>query len=289
VNVTYVSSRHAVISEQMTDVFSEPLAESAFLVAIGIAVGVYATALGAGGAFLLTPFLLLRHPGTRPEFVAMASLAIVAASSGLSSIHALRQRRLDYPVAGVLIAAVVPAASLGAASTSFVPRRAFELGFAVLLLTLAVYIVLPRANTVVASVRGWRRLVADREGHSYFYTFPLWRSLIAAAGAGFLSALAGIGGGPLYTPLAIRVMRIPVELAVPTAHVVITALALAGLGTHLIAGNTGDPLRDAPWLAAGMLAGNPLGQRLNRRLREGPVLRLLAVGMVIVAIRTAIG
>jgi uncharacterized membrane protein YfcA len=272
------------------DAFSAgSLTEYAFLLTIGIAVGVYATALGAGGAFLLTPLLLFRHPSTPPQFVAMASLSVVAVSSGLSSALALRQRRLDYPVAGVLVAVVIPAAVLGAATTSLIPRRAFELGFGALLIALAIYVVMPRTNTVVGQVRGWRRLVADREHHSYFYTFPVWRSLITASGAGFLSSLAGIGGGPIYTPLAIRIMRIPVELAVPTAHVIITALALSGLTTHLLAGNIGPPLHDAPWLAAGMLAGNPFGQRLNRRLREGPVLRLLAVGMVLVAVRTAIG
>jgi uncharacterized membrane protein YfcA len=238
---------------------------------------------------LLTPLLLLRYPDTPPQFVAMASLAIVVVSSGLSSIQALRQRRLDYPVTGLLVAAVVPCAVLGAALTAQVPRRLFELGFAALLLALAVYVVLPRPTAVLSQVRGWRRLVRDREGHFYFYTFPVTRSLSVAGGASVLASLAGIGGGPMFTPLTIRVMRVPVELAVPTAHVVITALALSGLTWHVAAGNFGPPLADAPWLAAGMLAGNPFGQRLNRRLGEGPVIRLLAAGMVLVAIRTAVG
>jgi uncharacterized membrane protein YfcA len=38
--------------------------DAVLLVAIGFCVGVYSTALGAGGAFLLTPLLLIRHPDT---------------------------------------------------------------------------------------------------------------------------------------------------------------------------------------------------------------------------------
>jgi uncharacterized membrane protein YfcA len=264
------------------------VADHAFLLAVGFAVGVYATALGAGGAFLLTPLLLLRHPSSAPEQIATASLLVIAVSSGVSSAHAVRSRRLDYPVVAVLLAAIVPAAALGAATTAFVPRREFTLGFAVLLFALALYIVLPRRNAVVAPARGWRRLVTDRQGESYAYRLPVVRSVVAAGAAAFLSALAGIGGGPLTTPLQIRVMRIPVALAVPLAHVLITALAIAAVGLHLVAQHAGEPLRDAPWLVAGMLMGNPLGQRLNRRLRESPALRLLAIGLVLVAARTAV-
>lgn len=262
--------------------------DHAFLLVTGFAVGIYATALGAGGAFLLTPLLLFRHPTSAPEYVATASLAVVAVSSGISSAHAVRSRRLDYPVVGLLLAAIVPSAIVGAAATSLVPRRAFTFAFSVLLLALAVYIVLPKSNAVAAPARGWRRFLTDRERDSYAYAFPIVRSLVAAAAAAFVSALAGIGGGPLTTPLEIRVMRIPVALAVPIAHVLITALAVAALGLHLAAHHTGEPLRDAPWLAAGMLAGNPLGQRLHRRLGEGVALRLLAIGLVLVAARTAV-
>ena len=153
---------------------------------------------------------------------------------------------------------------------------------------MAGYLLLPRRELIAERLRGWRRLVETREG-TVLYTFPVLRGVIAAAGASYVSSLAGIGGGPLYTPLEIRVMRMPVMLAVPTAHVVVTALAVSGLALHLATGHIGAPLYDAPWLAIGSLAGNPLGRRVGRRLREGPVIRLLVVGIVIVAARTAWG
>lgn len=259
------------------------------LVAIGWVVGVYSTALGAGGAFLLTPLLLIRYPDTPPEYIATAGLAIVAVSSGLNALQSLRTGRLDPRVVGLLTAVVVPSAAAGAAMTAFIPRREFALAFSALLLATAAFVLWPQPQRIATSPpRGWRRLVQDRRGDRYIYTFPPVRSAIIAAGAGFLSSMAGIGGGPLYTPLEIRVMRMPVAIAVPTAHVVITALALSGLTLHLASGHVGAPLLDAPWLAAGMLAGNPLGQRLHRRLNNVVAIRLLAAGMLVVAARTAI-
>ena len=265
------------------------MADDAFLLAIAFAIGVYSTALGAGGAFLLTPLLLIRYPDAPPATVAMASLCVVVVSSGLSAVQAVRDRRIDYPVVGVLLAVVVPMAVLGAWATSLVPRREFQIGFAAFMLLMALYLLLPPRDRMLGVPRGWRRMTTDIEGDTFVYKFPLVPSLIAAAGASFISSLAGIGGGPLYTPLAIRVMRLPITLAVPIAHVVITALAISGLALHIATGHIGEPLRDAPWLVVGMLAANPLGRRLNRRLRDGPVVRLLVVGIVLVALRTAWG
>jgi uncharacterized membrane protein YfcA len=70
---------------------------------------------------------------------------------------------------------------------------------------------------------------------------------------------------------------------------VVAALAVSGLALHLATGHLGAPLRDAPWLAIGSLAGNPLVRRVGRRLREGLVVRLLVFGIIVVAARTAWG
>jgi uncharacterized protein len=283
-NLAYDSRRRTATTSSVGNLLTY-----AALLFVGCAVGVYSTALGAGGAFLLTPLLLIRHPDSRPEYVATAGLTIVAISSGVNAAQAFRSGRLDPRVVALLTAVVVPSAVAGAAMTQFIPRREFTLAFAVLLLATAAFVLAPQPQRIASTpLRGWRRLVEDRLGDRYIYTFPPLRSALIAAGAGFLSSMAGIGGGPLYTPLEIRLMRMPVAVAVPTAHVVITGLALAGLALHFATGHFGAPLYDAPWLAAGMLAGNPLGKRLHRRLNNVVAVRLLAAGMLLVAVRTGL-
>jgi len=58
---------------------------------------------------------------------------------------------------------------------------------------------------------------------------------------------------------------------------------------HAFAGKVSEPLGDVVWIGAGVIAGNPLGQRMNRALCEGPLTRLLAAGLLAVAARTAWG
>lgn len=267
----------------------DPL-EAAALIAAGLAIGIYATAIGVGGGFLFTPLLLARHPDVPPEFVTTASLGIVAISSGLSTLFVARERRIDYPVVGLLAGVAIPGAIVGAAGTALVPRDVFAIGVSVLLLVIAAYLAWqPRATIATTIVKGWSRRVADREGNVFVYRFPPWRSVAPIVAASALSALAGIGGGIMYVPLTTRVMRMPHALAVPAAHVVIVTLATTVVAVHLAAGDIGEPLRDLPWLAVGVLLGNPIGRRVLQRMGEGPLMRLLAVGLLLVSARTAWG
>ena len=95
----------------------EPLTFVA-LIGVGIAVGVYATAVGAGGGFLFAPVLLTRHVESSPAEVALASMCLVLASSGLATVRLAREKRIDYRAVGMAAAIAVPAGLIGATGTA---------------------------------------------------------------------------------------------------------------------------------------------------------------------------
>ncbi len=260
----------------------------ALLVGLGLAVGAYSGAVGAGGGFLLTPLLLLRHGDATPAAVATAALCVVILISGLSAGTAARRGGVDHRVAGVLTAIALPASLLGAVGTSLLPRELFALFFGGLLLIIGLYLAWRPAASYATPVRGgWERQFTDGEGNTFHHHIPVRASLLATSATAFLSALAGIGGGLIYTPLATRVMRIPHSLAVPIAQTVNTGMATMAVAFHLSAGHAAaGPLADVPALGIGVLVSIPIGRRINRRLGEGPLSRLLAAGLIIVAART---
>jgi uncharacterized membrane protein YfcA len=259
------------------------------LLAIGFIVGAYAGSVGAGGGFLLAPVLLLRHSEAAPEEITTATLTVVAISNATHALYAGRRRRMDRPLAALLVAAALPTAVLGAAATALLPRDVFTLGFALLLLLTGAYLVRRPESGIVAPVReGWRREVRDREGATFVYRVPVVRGVTAIAAAAGVSTLAGIGGGLLYSPIATRMMRIPHTLAVPLAQVLITAVATSAVLLHLAAGHAGAPRDDAPALTVGLLASVPVARRIHDRLGEGVLTRALAAGLFIVGIRTAV-
>ena len=132
-------------------------------------------------------------------------------------------------------------------------------------------------------------MIEDRDGQRFEYRIPVVRSIAPNIGMAFLSALAGIGGGPIGVPIMTRIMRIPHASAVPTIQVKTAIYAASIVAFHLALGHAGEPLRDVPFLGLGVLLANPLGQHLRRRLGEGHLMRALALILLIVAARTAWG
>ncbi len=263
-------------------------AEAVFLIAIGALIGGYAASIGAGGGFLIAPLLLLRYPDADPAEITTASLTVVLVSSLTSTIIVSRERRVDFSVVALMGAIAIPAALVGAATTGILPRAFFALFFTLLLLGIAAYILWrPIAIITDPPARAWRRELSDREGNHFLYRIPVLRSIVPNAAAGFIAALAGIGGGPIGIPIMTRVMHLPHAIAVPSMHVLISAQTAAVLALHLLLSHNGDPMGDVPWLAVGVVVANPAGQWLRRNLGEGLLMQALAIGLLVVAVSTA--
>ena len=259
------------------------------LIAAGLAIGVYATAVGAGGGFLFTPLLLWRHGDAEPAEIALASMCLVLASSGLSTLRLARAGRVDFGVVGLAAAIGIPAAIVGALGTSNLPRDVFATGFAVLLALLAAYLIWrPTGDAGQVGQRGWRRMLRDRTGDRYLYWIPVRRTLLATGATGALTALAGIGGGLFFSLIAVRVMRMPVWLAVPASHGIVATIAVVVVVFHTAGARWGEPLEDVPPLLLGALLANPLGLRIAAIANERGLTRLLTVAMLLVAVFTGV-
>lgn len=263
--------------------------EAFMLIAAGFVIGAYAGAIGTGGGFLIAPLLLIRHAEAAPPEITAASLAVVAMTSISASLLAASEGRVDRRVVLVMATVALPAALLGAVSTELVPRRAFALGFGALLLAIAAYTFWRPITHLVApaSRRAWRRHLVDREGNVFSYRIPILPSILPNIAAAFLSALAGIGGGPLGVPIMTRVMRVPHAIAVPSMHLLFALQATSVVALHFALGNVGNPMDDVPWLGVGVVAASPVARWLRRNLGERNLMRALAIGLVFVAARTA--
>ena len=255
------------------------------LVGLGVAIGVYATTVGAGGGFLFAPVLLTRHAEASPAEVALASMCLVLATSGLAAARLAREKRVDYRAVGAAAAIAVPAGVVGATGTAQLPREIFAAGFAVLLALLAAYLVLrPVGHAGQLGRGGWRRMIRDGRGETYLYWIPVRRSLTAVGLTSVLTSLAGIGGGLFFATITIRVMRMPAWLGVPASHTIVSSIAFAVVIYHTATQHFGDPLADVPPLLVGVLIANPIGLIVAARIRESWLSRLLALGMVVVAV-----
>ena len=187
--------------------------------------------------------------------------------------------------------ATAPGATLGALAVHAIPRRQFTLLFAGALFVIGAWLLLPRAVTAIRAPltgRGVvRRLVRDREGQTFLYSYRLWQGMAISAVAGLVSSLLGIGGGIVQRPAMAMVLHFPVHIATATSQFVLMLMAAEAMGVHVAAGvlSTDRSLAQAGAIAAGAVLGAQLGGRFALRLRGEAIVRVLGVAMIVVAAR----
>jgi hypothetical protein len=262
---------------------------AALLVLLGVGVGAVGTLVGAGGGFLLTPVLLLVYPHDSPKTLTAISLFAVWANSSSGSIAYARQRRIDVRSGLLFGAATLPGAVGGAIAVDYVPRHAFDLVMAIALGSVAVWIA--RHQSSGAPRDGTPRTLVDRSGAEWTYRVPLRRGVLYSLGVGFASSFLGIGGGVFHVPILVAGLGFPTHIATATSHFVLAQMSAAGVITHFVQGSyrVGHGLRRSLVLGAGVAVGAQLGARLSTRVPAVTIERLLAAGLLLVAVRLAVG
>lgn len=108
--------------------------------------------------------------------------------------------------------------------------------------------------------------------------------------AGTLAGLLGIGGGALLVPFLIIVLKFPTKQAVAISLSSMVLTATFGAIAHFKEGNlTLLNLRYALLIGLGAAAGAVLGAHLSTKLPAPLLRRLLALFLIIMAVRLALG
>lgn len=261
------------------------------LIPLGFAVGVYGTLVGAGGGFVLVPALLLLFPAEEPVSITSISLAVVFFTAVSATGAFARLRRIDFVTGGIFAGAAIPGALAGAMLVNLVPRQLFDLLFALVLLSLAAYLIFRAGGTIGIrpTLRG--RFIVSREmagetGELFRYSYHAGTGVAYSGGVGFFATLFGVGGGIINVPVMITLLRIPMHIAVATSQFILMFTAGTGSAVHLANGDlTGENLLRAALLTVGAIPAAQVGARLAQRFRGPALVRLLALALVAIGAR----
>jgi hypothetical protein len=265
-----------------------------WLLPLGLLIGAFGTLIGAGGGFILVPILLLLYPNEGTEIITAISLAVVFFNALSGSLAYARMKRVDYKSGIVFSIASIPGAVLGALSTAYVPRRAFDLAFGVLMIVAAVVLWLtaekkPSPNSVsptqAAGSHLTERHLIDAEGTRYDYAFDIRLGAVLSVFVGYLSSILGIGGGIIHVPALSHWFNFPVHIATATSHFVLAVMALTGTLVHFATGAFTHGARRTAILAIGVLIGAQAGAWMSNRIGGKSIIRALAVALAFVGLR----
>jgi len=179
-----------------------------WLLPLGILIGAFGTVIGAGGGFILVPILLLLYPDENTELITSISLAVVFFNALSGTLAYSRMGRIDYKSGIIFAAATIPGAILGAISTAYLPRHAFDIFFGIIMIAAAVFLWLSAKDDHPAGrlqqTQGHEnksptRLIVrdfiDADGTRYHYAYNPVIGVVLSVFVGFISSLSGVGAG----------------------------------------------------------------------------------------------
>lgn len=258
----------------------------AIAAAAGLGIGMLGTLIGAGGGFILVPLLVLLEPAWTTDQVTAFSLAVVTANATTGALSYWWQGRVDPFTFPLYTLAAVPGSILGAFATAYVPRRVFDPAFGVVLILIGIWLFLKPGSSEGGGHTGYfERILVDRGGHRYEWSFDPRIGFAGSVLVGFLSSVLGIGGGIIHVPLLATVLGFPAHVATATSHAVLAVTAGIATVVHLARGDYRAtwPLMLAT--CAGAVAGAPLGARISAYVPGAAILRILAVALAFVGVR----
>ncbi len=273
-----------------------------FIVALGLLVGVLSGMFGVGGGFLTTPLLMFY--GIPPTVaVASATTQITGASVSGVMVH-MRRGGVDFKMGGVMIAGGL-FGSLAGAGLFRILQASGQIDVVIgslYVLLLGSIGGLMLKDAVVALGYVPAPAVVERPRHNRwvaslplrwrFYASGLYVSPLVPLALGFiagmLTMLLGIGGGFILVPAMIYLLGMAARVVIGTSLVMILAVSAAATFIHALTTQSVDIVLAALLLVGGVI-GAQYGAYLTTRIKPDLLRFALAVVILLVALRMALG
>jgi uncharacterized membrane protein YfcA len=274
------------------------------IILLGAGVGILSGMFGVGGGFLTTPLLIFYGI---PPTVAAASAASQVTGASVSGVLAHWQRGGVDPQMGMVLVAGGALGSVAGASLLAFLQTIGQSDTVIAVL----YVVLLGSIGSMMARDSWRAIAAQRSGNPMparkrrhhplianlplrwrFYRSNLYISPLAPLGLGFiagiLTVLLGVGGGFIVVPALIYLFGMAARVVVGTSLFQILFVTALSTLTHAMTTQAVDIVL-AALLLLGSVVGAQVGARLATRIPPDWLRLMLAVIVLLVALRLAIG
>ena len=274
------------------------------LAGLGLAIGFLSGMFGIGGGFIMTPFLIFLGV---PAGVAVGTGASQVVASSVSSAAGHWQRgNIDLQMGYLLIGGGVFGALAGVKVLAILKTYgqlelfvslSYVILFGVvgsLMLIESVQKLLPKHGAASVSMRrGGQHTwieglpLKQRFRHSKIYISAI-PPVVLGAFVGWLTAIMGVGGGFILVPAMIYLLRLPTRIVIGTSTFQILCITAFTTVLQSVQNHSVDLVLALPLIGGGVI-GAQLGVGYSERLKAEQLRALLALLVLAVAVRVAIG
>ena len=274
------------------------------IVALGALTGILSGMFGVGGGFLTTPLMIFYGI---PPTVAAASAASQVTGASVSGVLAhTRRGGVDYHMGAVMVVGGIIGTAIGAVLFRLLQQWG-QIDVVINLL----YVLLLGGIGFIMARESWQAVQAQKTGvplppskrrhHPMVASLPLrWRfyrsglyisplaPLILGVGVGILTMLMGVGGGFIMVPAMLYLLGMGTQVVVGTSLFQILFVTIATTMVHAMTTGAVD-LVLAALLLLGSVTGAQIGARFAQSVKPEYLRMALAVIVLIVALRMAVG
>ena len=215
-----------------------------YLVLTGAVVGFISGLLGIGGGIIMIPVLLWLLDMTAMEqsvsthVVFGTSLAVGAVTALSGAITHNHHRKVDLRIVGYLAAGSIVGAQVGGALAHRIDWEMLRGGLGVMLVVVS-YLMFRPVHSDEASIKPTLEIYQNRNGYGSRNRNGT-RTMLTFVPAGFVvgtvSALFGLGGAVISTPVLVLLFAYPLHVAVGISATLMFFTATSGAVSYIIQG-----------------------------------------------------
>lgn len=274
------------------------------IVALGGLVGLLSGMFGVGGGFLTTPLLIFY--GIPPTVAAASAATQVTGASVSGVVTHLQRKTVDLEMGAVMVVGGIIGALLGAFIFAILQRlgqidTVIAMLYVVMLGSIGLLMARESLQALIAARRGSPVPARKRRHHPLVAALPMrWRfyrsglyisplaPLLLGVLSGIVTMLMGIGGGFILVPAMLYVLGMTTQVVIGTSLFQIVFVTMATTLVHSVTTRAVD-LVLAFLLLIGSVAGAQVGSRISMKVPSEYLRIILAIIVLIVAIRMALG
>ncbi len=274
------------------------------IVGLGMLTGLLSGMFGVGGGFLTTPLMIFY--GIPPTVAAASAASQVTGASVSGAFAHSRRGGVDYQMGGVLVAGGIVGTGVGALLFNLLQRlgqidTVINILYVVLLGSIGALMARESIQTLRAERSGMPVAARKRRHHPLVANLPMrWRfyrsglyisplaPFLLGLATGILTMLMGIGGGFVLVPAMLYILGMSANVVVGTSLFQILFVTMATTMMHAMTTKAVDIVL-ASLLLIGSVTGAQIGAQFAQKASPVKLRLLLAVVVLLVAVRMAIG
>ena len=266
--------------------------ESTILIIVSFFQGVLGTVSGGGGGTFVVP-IIVATVNENPSVLVGSVFFMYVVSSATGLVVFWRKRLVDFRTGIPLAIPTIPGVLIGTLLESVVSNAEFKIGLGALTIFLAVCLLLFKREETAkpeglsektvsdVSLKKERR-ITDQSGRTFSYVPRISYGVILNFAAGLVAGLFGAGAAVIIVPVIILLVKMPSLIAIATSRLVLTALNVSAVLTHVGIGSISPYY--ALVLGTGSIVGTVLGARIAFKIKGEHLTKIIVIVLVFVGV-----